>query len=140
MKSIKSNHYLTVMQQGLDGGNGIIRLPRQNKLGYIKASIIWSWGAGWEHVSVCPANGKVPTWDDMCLIKDLFFKSDEWVVQYHPAADEYVNNMPNCLHLWRPINDKLPTPPSILTGLKGVTFKDMKAAKKKNRVVDCSWR
>lgn len=38
MKAIKSNRYLTVVQQGLDGGNGIIRLPRQNKLGYIKAS------------------------------------------------------------------------------------------------------
>ncbi len=44
--------------------------------------------------------------------KDMFFKEDEIVVQYHPAKSEYVNNMPNCLHLWRPTNGALPTPPS----------------------------
>lgn len=42
--------------------------------------------------------------------KDMFFKEDEIVVQYHPAKSEYVNNMPNCLHLWRPTNGgKQPT-------------------------------
>ncbi len=134
MKAIKSNHYLTVQETSLDGGNGIIRLPRQNKLGYIEASIVWSWGGGWEHVSVCPFNGKLPTWDDMCLIKDLFFDSEDWVVQYHPARSEYVNNMPNCLHLWRPLLEKLPTPPSYMTGIKGVKFSDLRSKS------DCPWR
>ena len=54
----------------------------------------------------------------MCILKDIFFNEDDTVVQYHPAKSEYVNNVPNCLHLWRPINDVMPTPPSIMVGLK----------------------
>ena len=68
MKKVKDNKYLKVEKTGIDGGCGYIRLPRNNKTGFTKASIIWSWGDGWEHVSVCPNNGTMPTWDDMCLI------------------------------------------------------------------------
>lgn len=123
MRSVKTGKYLRVVEQGIDGGCGYIKLPRDNKTGYTKASIIWSNGGGWEHVSVCPLNGSMPTWKDMCFIKDMFFFDDDWVVQFHPAKDEYVNNMPNCLHLWRPLEEKMPTPPSILVGLKGIEFK-----------------
>ncbi len=123
MKSVKDNKYLSVKDRGLDGGFGYIRLPRNNKTGFTKATIIWSWGDGWEHVSVCPLNGSMPTWDDMCLIKDMFWKDEECVVQYHPPKSEYVNNMPNCLHLWKPLFEEMPMPPSILTGLKGVKLK-----------------
>ena len=45
---------------------------------------------------------------------DRFWGDDQWVVEFHPPASEYVNNMENCLHLWRPINKELPTPASIL--------------------------
>lgn len=123
MKSVKDNKYLSVKDRGIDGGFGYIRLPRNNKTGFTKATIIWSWGDGWEHVSVCPLNGSMPTWDDMCLIKDMFWKDEECVVQYHPPKSEYVNNMPNCLHLWKPLFENMPMPPSILTGLKGVKLK-----------------
>ncbi len=123
MRSVKNNKYLSINQTGIDGGNGFIRLPRNNKTGFTKASIVWSWGGGWEHVSVCPLNGSMPTWDDMCLIKDMFWNDEDCVVQYHPPKSEYVNNVPNCLHLWRPIIDEIPMPPSILTGLKGVAIK-----------------
>ena len=123
MKEIKTNKHLRVKKTGFDGGCGVIRLPRQNKKGYTEASIIWSRGGGWDHVSVAPFSGANPTWDDMCFIKDMFFDDEDWVVQFHPAKSEYVNNMPNCLHLWRPIGQSMPVPPSILTGLKGVTLK-----------------
>lgn len=83
------------------------------------ASVIWSDGGGWEHVSICPfKRSYMPSWDDMCQLKDMFFKENETVVQYHPAKSEYVNNMANCLHLWRPTNGVLPTPPSIMVGAK----------------------
>lgn len=123
MRAVKNNKYLHVETRGIDGGAGIIKLPRDNKLGYTKATIIWSIGAGWDHVSVCPLNGSMPKWEDMCMIKDMFFEDDEWVVEFHPAKSEYVNNMPNCLHLWRPQDEKMPTPPSILTGVKGYKLK-----------------
>lgn len=56
---------------------------------------------GWEHVSVSPYKGKLPTWDDMCEIKDIFWEDEEEVIQIHPKKSEYVNIMDNCLHLWR---------------------------------------
>ena len=118
MKQIKDNKYLSIKQAAWDGGAGIIRLPRGNKTGFTKATIIYSWGMDWEHVSVCPLNGTMPTWDDMCFIKDMFWDEEDCVIQYHPPKSEYVNNMPNCLHLWKPIKETIPMPPSILTGIK----------------------
>ena len=113
MKEIRSNKHLRVRQTAMDGGYGIIRLPRQNKKGYTEASIIWSWGGGWEHVSVRPFSGANPTWDDMCFIKDMFWNDEDCVVQYHPPKSQYVNVAENCLHLWRPIGQSMPVPPMI---------------------------
>jgi hypothetical protein len=91
----------------LDGIAGFIRLPDSGI-----ASIVVSWGGGWEHVSVSPLKEyNTPTWADMCYIKELFFNDDEVVVQYHPRKADYVNFVSNCLHLWRPINGAIPTPP-----------------------------
>lgn len=70
---------------------------------------------GWDHVSVSTKK-RCPTRDDMCWIKSLFFRSDETVMQIHPHADDYVNDHPYCLHLWRPING-FDTPPPILVGV-----------------------
>ena len=73
---------------------------------------------GWEHVSVSRRD-RCPTWDEMCLVKALFWDEEDCVIQYHPPRSEYVNNHPNCLHLWRPIGVSLPMPPSIMVGFKG---------------------
>lgn len=72
--------------------------------------VIASWGAGWDHVSVSKQK-RCPTWEEMCFVKDFFFKLDECVVQYHPAETNYINNHPFCLHLWRPQEGVLPMPP-----------------------------
>lgn len=72
---------------------------------------------GWEHVSVSIGN-RCPTWDEMCYIKSIFWDTDDTVIQYHPAEQEYVNNHPHCLHLWRPIGQTIPTPPAIMVGIK----------------------
>lgn len=71
-------------------------------------------GEGWEHVAVLvliAGNQHTPTWDEMCLIKDLFWDEDETVVQYHPKKSEYINNHPRVLHLWKPTRETIPTPP-----------------------------
>lgn len=62
--------------------------------------IAWD-GGGWDHVSV-QAERRVPTWTEMCAIKELFFRDDEVVMQLHPAKANYVNNHYCVLHLWRP--------------------------------------
>jgi len=75
-------------------------------------SVIASTGEGWEHVSVSKKNGKTPTWEEMCFLKDLFFRKDETVIQYHPKKENYVNIKKNCLHLWRKIDQELELPPT----------------------------
>lgn len=97
-----------------DGGCGVIF-----KLGKRFASVIWSTGGGWDHVSICPyKHSYTPSWDDMCKLKDMFFHDEEVVVQFHPSKSEYVNNMNNCLHLWCCTQIAMPTPPSIMVGIK----------------------
>lgn len=70
---------------------------------------------GWEHVSVSLVDhpAKCPSWDEMCIVKALFWEDDECIVQFHPAKSEYVNRHKGCLHLWNPVNAPLPTPPTI---------------------------
>ena len=110
---IKESRRVLVGHIGMDGGAGEIHL------GTWSGSVIWSFGGGWEHVSVCPYQKRItPSWDDMCKVKDIFFREDECVVQFHPPKSEYVNNMPNCLHLWRSLDEVMPMPPSIMVGVK----------------------
>lgn len=71
----------------------------------------------WEHVSVT-AEGRCPTWDEMCWVKDLFWDKHEMAVQYHPPESEYVRCHPYCLHMWAPIGMSIPMPPMLLVGPK----------------------
>ena len=68
---------------------------------------------GWDHVSVSVLNKKkrCPTWDEMCWIKHLFFKDDEWAMQLHPPPNKNINIHPFVLHLWRPQEGEIITPP-----------------------------
>jgi hypothetical protein len=80
---------------------------------------------GWEHVSVSLVDNqtKFPSWQEMSLIKDLFWNPEEAVMQLHPPASQYVNNHEGCLHLWRPLADRIaeiPLPPPELVGVLGV--------------------
>lgn len=74
----------------------------------------------WQHVSVSfgPNAKATPSWELMCRIKDLFWEAEDVVVQFHPRASEYVNFHAHCLHLWRSLDEKQPTPPSIYVGPK----------------------
>lgn len=77
---------------------GIIKLPTG-----IQASVVaGSNEAGWEHVSIELKARRLPTWDEMCYVKDLFWDEEEEVVQMHPRKSEYVN-LTDALHLWRPV-------------------------------------
>ena len=58
---------------------------------------------GWEHVSIELMARRLPSWDEMCEIKDIFWNEDEEVIQIHPKKTEYVNIV-EALHLWRPKN------------------------------------
>lgn len=104
-----------------DGFSGFLVIDRVNM------SFVASWGGGWDHVSVAPLKrNKLPTWEQMCKVKELFFKPNEAVIQIHPPVDEYVNNMTNCLHLWRANDKPMLLPPSFMVGFrKGQTMEDL---------------
>ena len=90
-----------------DGWNGMFVVPLEGEMW----RVISSDGMGWKHVSVSNhQKKKLPDWNVMCRIKDLFFDDEEWVAQFHPARSEYVNHNPYTLHLWRPLAAPLPTP------------------------------
>lgn len=69
----------------------------------------------WEHVSAAWPD-RCPSWSEMCRVKSLFFNVGEIVVQFHPAEREYVNCHPHCLHLWRPLDVLMITPPAEAVG------------------------
>jgi len=81
----------------------------------------------WEHVSVTVKSQKdesysrIPRWEEMAFIKQVFWTEDETVMQLHPSEDNYVNAGEHILHLWRPIKDAIPTPPTDLVGPKSST-------------------
>lgn len=104
-----------------DGNNGVFMW----RDGDLMLRTIASDGSGWEHVSVSvhrKYRGKVtslmPSWSQMCEVKDLFWDPEDVVIQIHPKHSEYVNNVSYVLHLWRPIGQIIPTPPAILVGFK----------------------
>jgi hypothetical protein len=98
-------------QRGEDGGVFIIPFRGRDLL------VIASNGMGWDHVSVSLTN-RCPNWEEMHFVKQQFFNDEECVMQLHPPKSEYINYHRYCLHLWRPQNEKIPLPPSILVGIK----------------------
>lgn len=94
---------------GVNWGAFQLRVPKHGRV----LRIIVGVGDGWDHVSVS-LRDRCPTWDEMCAVKNLFFRDDEWVVQYHPAKADYVNLHHQTLHLWRPHDAELPKPPKIM--------------------------
>ncbi len=84
MKSIdeilKDDHVTKVIRKGIDGEMFNVRIN------YRLYNVIASNGGVWDHVSIDPINqGHTPTWDVMCVLKDICFNDDETVIEYHPA-------------------------------------------------------
>ncbi len=89
-----------------------IRLPHSQRLFCIASD-----GDGWEHVSVSRSD-RCPTWEEMSMVKSMFWHSEDRVVQFHPPESEHINNHTNCLHLWRPVGVEMPSPPTWMVGVK----------------------
>jgi hypothetical protein len=73
----------------------------------------------WEHVSVSCRN-RTPNWTEMCYIKSLFWTDEETVMQLHPPRSQWINNHQYCLHLWKPLAESIPLPPSSTVGFKEI--------------------
>ena len=112
-----------------DGNNGVFQIPLPGLGHKVLANCIISDGKDlkelgmepFEHVSVhIEEYGKqrIPTWEEMCMVKDLFWEESECIVQYHPPKSDYVNNHSFVLHLWKWTGGELPRPNSLLVGIK----------------------
>jgi len=99
-----------------DGANGLFFVPSPTARSQ-ELKVIVSDGMDWDHVSVSLPN-RCPNWPEMAFVKELFFEPSETVIQFHPAIEEYVNQHPYCLHLWRSQLEVHKLPPTILTGIK----------------------
>lgn len=113
IEEILKDSRLRNIVKGIDGFKGDIHI------GGWDGSFIFSYAGGWEHASVSPYAKRItPTWDDMTKIKEMCWEDDESVIQIHPPKEMYVNNMPNCLHLWRCYYKEMVTPPSCFVGIR----------------------
>lgn len=75
----------------------------------------------WKHVSVSfGPNKSVPSWEVMCWVKEIFFEPEETAMQLHPPRSQWISNHPGCLHLWAPLKEKIPLPPSIMVGIQAL--------------------
>ena len=81
----------------------------------VRLRIITSFGFGWDHVSVSLPD-RTPTWEEMVLVKSLFFTDEEPVIQFHVPLVWKINCHPHCLHLWRLQAGDIPLPPRWMVG------------------------
>lgn len=100
--------------KSIDGNNGLFEFIKDR----ILYRCIASDGLGWEHVSVSLSVKRCPDWEEMCMIKDMFWDEGDTVVQFHPKKSEYINYHPNVLHLWKKVGEQYELPPSICVGPK----------------------
>lgn len=50
---------------------------------------------------------RIPSWLDMCTLKEVFWEDEEEAYQIHPKRSQYVNCAENCLHLWKPVGHEI---------------------------------
>lgn len=107
------------------GNNGFFIIPHHRIVNYFY-NCMASDGLGWQHVSVtltCKNGREIVsvnrccTWEEMCVIKDIFWDKDEAVMQIHPPECDYVSNHHYCLHLWKP-DVGFPLPDPVMVGTK----------------------
>lgn len=105
-----THHFLPPTNKG--DLHGFFEIPfRSNNLRVMSSGTTHEW----EHVSVSLHN-RCPNWEEMCLVKSLFWSDDETVIQFHPKKTDYVNRHPYCLHLWKLSNQEHVLPPTWTVG------------------------
>lgn len=107
-----SGPFATTSDAGMTGAF-FIKTATKDRLRIIASDGVISFG--WDHVSVS-LDHRCPTWNEMSLVKELFWDDDEEVFQFHPPKSMHINFHKYCLHLWRPINGGILLPPPILVG------------------------
>lgn len=68
----------------------------------------------WEHVSVSLPDWekRMPSWAEMCKVKELFWDDTQCVVEFHPEKSDHIS-YGEVAHLWRWKKGEFPMPPKI---------------------------
>lgn len=101
IEEIRSNKKLSWFKKlppGIEGG-GYINLSSGVRASFVMGTHEGEDGHS-EHVSIELYARRLPTWYEMCEVKDIFWDYEEEVIQIHPKKSDYVN-MTEALHLWR---------------------------------------
>lgn len=73
-------------------------------LGVIVSACIEADKRRWLHVSISHRGGRLPTWREICEIKDVFCGTERTAYQVHPPQNKHVSIHDACLHLWCPLD------------------------------------
>lgn len=113
---LKDKRIATILRQV--NNDKAIQLKLMLNTQYDKQSCVkFTKAMGWEHLSVS-FDDMLPDWNYMQEMKEMFWKDDEECFQLHPKKEDYINNHNYCLHIWRPLNEQIPIPPTILVGFR----------------------
>lgn len=58
---------------------------------------IFSWACGFEHLSVSTPT-RIPTWDEMCIMKDIFWRDDEGWSMYGNIENGETVRLTDCIN------------------------------------------
>lgn len=120
INSILKDKRITMVWRNHQKGDAVqlkvnIKASYNNKTALVKFTKL----LGWEHLSVS-FEDETPSWDFMQEMKEMFWNDEEVAFQLHPAKSNYINNDEHCLHVWRPLKERIPLPPTITVGfIKG---------------------
>jgi hypothetical protein len=80
-------------------------------------------GQRWHHVSFSTRR-RLPDWNEIKLVRTLFFPPDAEVIQVFPPVDEWVNTHAYTFHLWQCKTRRL-TPPAFqyAVGIPGIKLR-----------------
>lgn len=120
LEKILANGKLNIKTQLTDGDDIQLRAYYTDPLTQKRYWCKFTRAMGWEHLTISGQN-KVPDWNVMCKVKDIFWDDEECCIEYHPRKSQYVNNNETCLHIWKPIGVELPEPPTILLGFQDIS-------------------
>ena len=92
LKEIKNTSGLIIKKEANNGFGGTYCIF-DYKNGKIKLKqelhFIFSWAMGFEHLSVSTPT-RTPTWEEMCIMKNIFWKDDEECMQVHPKKKKII--------------------------------------------------
>lgn len=126
LETILNNGKLTINKVAtLENGDVQIRCYYNDPVNQKRYWCKFTSAMGWEHAAVSGRNHKIPEWEIMCRVKDIFWDEEECCIEFHPRKSQYVNN-DECLHIWKPIGVELPEPDTILVGIQGMDQEETK--------------